>query len=115
MNETPCLQGLLMRALLSELQETQSQVLTLGRFSAIERVAQFLHILTQSLEPDSDGAFEFPMNRRDMADYLGLTIETVSRIINRLKRAGKIRLLGSNRFVIPDEDEFVDELLATAS
>ncbi|MGI9521961.1 MAG: Crp/Fnr family transcriptional regulator [Hyphomicrobiaceae bacterium] len=113
-SEIPCLQNLLMRALLSELQESRSQVLALGRLTGIERVAQFLYSLSQTLGRDADGAVQIPMSRSDIADYLGLTIETVSRLVSRLKREGRITLLENNRFIICDEDQFVAEFLDDA-
>ncbi|MEL7049449.1 MAG: helix-turn-helix domain-containing protein, partial [Pseudomonadota bacterium] len=48
-------------------------------------------------------AFTAPMSRQDMADYLGLTIETVSRVISQMKRQGKLRLLSTNRMVLVND------------
>ncbi len=115
MNRTPCVRRLLMQVVLDELQATRDQVLALGRLSATEKVAYFLQTLARHLEHDEDGAFDVPMSRLDIADYLGLTIETVSRVIGRLKRSGKISLTSSNRIVINDLDEYVDELLSDAA
>jgi CRP/FNR family transcriptional regulator, nitrogen fixation regulation protein len=65
-----------------ELQRMQDHVLLLGRKSAREKVAGFLMSLTQHQSGDS---VQLPMGRQDMADYLGLTIETVSRTLTRLQ------------------------------
>lgn len=113
-SETPHLKNFLMRTLLAELQEAQLQVLALARLSATERVAQFIYSLFEKLEQDESGAVQIPMSRLDMADYLGLTIETVSRVFSRLKHEGSISLLEKNRFIIRDEDDFLDEFLANA-
>ncbi len=70
-----------------------AQILLLGRKTALERVASFLDRL-----PDSDparrgggGLIRLPMTRSDIADYLGLTLETVSRTLSRLKSQGVLR------------------------
>lgn len=65
-----------------ELQRAQDHVLLLGRRSAREKVAAFLMSLS-----DARGAqgVDLPMGRQDMADYLGLTIETVSRMLTQLQ------------------------------
>ncbi len=115
MNATPCLKSLVMRAILDELHQTQCQVMALGRLSAQERVAQFIYNLRNRIGVGTDGAFDLPMSRQDMADHLGLTIETVSRVISRLKRDNKIRLLPFGRVAIPDPAAFSDELLADAA
>ena len=98
-----CLSRLILQVILDELHDSRLQSLALGRLSAPERVAQFLHILSQHLPADDDGAIELPMSRLDIADYLGLTIETVSRVISRMKREGQIRLFGPNRVRVMEE------------
>ncbi|MGI9520314.1 MAG: Crp/Fnr family transcriptional regulator [Hyphomicrobiaceae bacterium] len=113
MNATPCLRRLMMGAILEELQDARAQVLALGRLSATERVARFLLTLQRHLGQDDEGATNLPMSRQDIADYLGLTIETVSRVVGRLKRDGKIRLLSANRVAIHDLDDFLDEALTS--
>ena len=47
-------------------------------------------------------SFELPLTREAMADYLGLTLETVSRQISALKKAGVIVLEGKRRVIVPD-------------
>ncbi len=53
--------------------------------------------------------FELPLTREAMADYLGLTLETVSRQMSSLKKDGVIRLEGKRRIVIPDFEALMDE------
>ncbi len=65
-----------------ELQRVQDHVLLLGRKSAREKVAGFLMSLAHQ---QHDNNVQLPMGRQDMADYLGLTIETVSRTLTRLQ------------------------------
>ncbi len=57
-----------------------------GRQTAKERVLSFLIRLAENAGANDSEAVELPMNRQDMADYLGLTIETVSRVVTELKR-----------------------------
>ncbi|MFI4974360.1 MAG: helix-turn-helix domain-containing protein [Caulobacterales bacterium] len=80
------------RLAVAELQRSQDHVLTLGRRAASERVASFLVDLAARLS-DEDG-LELPMSRQDIADFLGLTIETVSRTLTQLQVSGLIRLRG---------------------
>ena len=54
-------------------------------------------------------AFDLPLTREAMADYLGLTLETVSRQMSGLKKDGVIRLEGKRHIVIPDFDILLDE------
>ena len=70
----------------------------LGRMTASERVSAFL--LDMSKRKSSSGAVDLPMSRNDIADYLGLTIETVSRTFTQLKRAQTIALKGSRNIVL---------------
>lgn len=75
---------------LEALVRAQEHLLVLGRQNAGERVAAFL--LDMAERQGGLEYFELPMSRLDIADYLGLTIETVSRIFSRLKEKGVIRL-----------------------
>jgi CRP/FNR family transcriptional regulator len=71
----------------------QEQVVLLARKNAEERVASFLLSLVRRMGRSSQSpciAVELPMTRLDMADYLGLTIETVSRVFTRLAKRGYI-------------------------
>ncbi|WGM39345.1 helix-turn-helix domain-containing protein [Caulobacter sp. NIBR1757] len=80
-----------------ELQRTQEHVMLLGRKSACEKVACFLLDMARRFRGD---VAELPMGRQDMADYLGLTIETVSRMVTQLQADGLVRFLGCRRFEI---------------
>ena len=62
----------------------------LGRQNAIERIAAFL--IEMSERQGGLRQLELAMSRTDVADYLGLTIETVSRVFSKLKQTGVIRL-----------------------
>ena len=78
-----------MRALL-ELQRAQHHILLLGRKNAQERIAAFLIDMMDRLSRRGD--LDLPMPRQDIADYLGLTIETVSRTLTQLERDGFIAI-----------------------
>jgi CRP/FNR family transcriptional regulator, nitrogen fixation regulation protein len=73
-----------------DLQRLQDHVLLLGRKCAAERVGAFL--LDMAVRTGGEIAVELPMSRTDMADYLGLTIETVSRTLTQLERDGVIAM-----------------------
>ena len=78
----------------AELANMQEHQLLLGRKSAIEKLASFLLVLAHRAckEDDQEASFKLPMTRTDIADYLGLTIETVSRNMTKLKVSGVIDL-----------------------
>jgi CRP/FNR family transcriptional regulator, anaerobic regulatory protein len=85
-----------------ELNLAQAHMLLLGRRTAEEKVAAFLLSLREryARTGHSSVTVELPMGRQDMADHLGLTIETVSRMLSRLDRAHAILLVpGSVRLL----------------
>jgi CRP/FNR family transcriptional regulator, nitrogen fixation regulation protein len=82
----------------NNLQHVENHLLLLGRKSARERVAAFLVEMNCRLtKPD---IIALPMNRRDIADYLGLTIETVSRAISAYQRKGYLKVAGPTQRAI---------------
>src|SRR5487761_1298900 len=80
-----------------ELQRVQARIMLLIK-SAQERVASFL--LEMAERNPAGNAIELPMSRRDIADYLGLTIETVSRTLTALESAAAIEVPTSRRIVL---------------
>lgn len=79
------------------LSRAREQMLLLGRKSACEKVASFL----LQLEPAATGdAVVIPMCRSDIADYLGLTVETVSRALAQIERTEAIALPSSRKIVV---------------
>jgi CRP/FNR family nitrogen fixation transcriptional regulator len=84
------------------LRHTQEHLLMLGRKNALERVAAFLLEMAKGTEAGS--AVELAMPRHDIADYLGLTLETVSRMFAELKERGAIRLEGARRVHVLDRE-----------
>jgi len=90
----------------SELTMTRDHLLCLAAKSAEARMAAFLLALSRrSTEAGADGRqFQLPMTRLDIGDYLGLTIETVSRTLSKLKRSGIIALPRTTSVVIKDAE-----------
>jgi len=77
------------------LQHAESHMLLLGRKTSLEKVAAFLVEMDRRLT--AAGVMILPMNRRDIADYLGLTLETVSRALSLLKDQGTLTFLGQTQ------------------
>ncbi|MCC8966651.1 helix-turn-helix domain-containing protein [Bradyrhizobium sp. Pear76] len=89
----------------SNLQHAEDHMLLLGRKTALERVAAFLLEMDRRLT--GVGVVALPMCRRDIADYLGLTLETVSRALSKLHGYGALDFLGSNQreIMLIDRDQ----------
>jgi CRP/FNR family transcriptional regulator len=89
-----------------ELSAAQEQIVLLGRKTAIERVASFFLSLLARTEGGRGERLvvDLPMSRLDIADYLGLTKETVSRVLAQLRRSRLIRLQNLNRVELLDRD-----------
>jgi len=73
-----------------QLRAGRERMVLLGRKTASERIASFLMEMAGRMTPDNRTLIELPMGRADMADYLGLTIETVCRGLTQLRRGGTI-------------------------
>jgi CRP-like cAMP-binding protein len=93
-----------------QLSQAEDRMLMLSRKTALERIASFLLAMTdrgEDVEPDPNAA-TLPMSRADIADYLGLTVETVSRLLTLLRCKGVIELPCVNRFVVLDRRQLVE-------
>jgi CRP-like cAMP-binding protein len=101
--QQPRLGKRLLGMLCEDLHAAQAQMLLLGRKNAVERLASFL--LSMSERNGEGDRVELPMTRADIADHLGLTIETVSRIFSQLKGRGVIELKVRSEVVIKRRDE----------
>lgn len=85
-NTMPAMRDRIMMVLSQRLLGMQDHLVMLGRQSARERVAAFLLMLAERAGAEDDALIEMPMSRQDIADYLGLTIETVCRVLSDMKR-----------------------------
>src|SRR6266566_4990872 len=79
----------------NNLQHAEDHMLLLGRKTSLERVAAFLIEMDRRLT--AAGVLALPMSRRDIADYLGLTLETVSRALSSLHEKGFLEFLGQTQ------------------
>ena len=110
---SPALGHKLLEQALRELDEARDWLLTLGRKSAGERVASFLLLIAVHADPEAAEAgervrFELPLTRADIADFLGLTIETVSRQLTKLRQRGVIAITNNRLVDVPDLDRLRD-------
>ncbi|NBO20406.1 MAG: Crp/Fnr family transcriptional regulator [Rhodobacteraceae bacterium] len=115
MQATPHVAQRLLEMTLDELDAAREWMLLLGRKTAREKIASLLAILARrdaslNLRPTSRKiTFDLPLTREAMADYLGLTLETVSRQIGALKREGVIELDGTRHVTVPDINKLTEE------
>jgi CRP/FNR family transcriptional regulator len=105
LDEVPGLAKRLLAVTSDELRVTQEQMLLLGRKSATEKVASFLVLMAGQQGSDDAEEVAIPMTRSDIADYLGLTISTVSRTLTKLIRQRVIALPTASRIEIRDRDD----------
>jgi CRP/FNR family transcriptional regulator len=115
MENTPHIAHRLLEMTLDELDAAREWMLVLGRKTAREKIASLLTIIARrdaSLNlqtPKGVMVFDLPLTREAMADYLGLTLETVSRQISALKRDGVISLQGKRHVTVPDFGRLLEE------
>ncbi len=101
-DERPALSRHMVNMTLRSLAHAQTRLLLLGRMTAPERVASFLLELAE--RRDVRRVLDVPVSRNDIADYLGLTIETVCRVLSAMKRDGAIAIPHPHRIEIRDRD-----------
>ncbi len=115
MMATPHVNQRLLEMTLDELDAAREWMLLLGRKTAREKIASLLAILARrdvALRQRARGGplrFDLPLTREQMADYLGLTIETVSRQVSALKRDGLIQVEGTRHVTVPDMRRLLEE------
>ncbi len=114
-SSTPHIAQRLLEMTLDELDAAREWMLVLGRKTAREKISSLLLIFARkeaALNDKSLGGqatFDLPLTREAMADYLGLTLETVSRQMSALKRDGIIQLSGKRNVAIPDVGRLMEE------
>lgn len=115
MSSTPHVATRLLEMTLDELDAAREWMLLLGRKTAREKIASLLAIIARRdsrlhlVNAAGKVQFELPLSREAMADYLGLTLETVSRQMSALKREGLIVLEGKRHVTIPDFANLMNE------
>lgn len=115
MRTTPHVAHRLLEMTLDELDAAREWMLLLGRKTAREKIASFITIIARreaalhKRDPGGRMQIDLPLTREAMADYLGLTLETVSRQISALKRDGVIELQGKREIILPDFSRLVEE------
>ncbi|MEM0937504.1 MAG: Crp/Fnr family transcriptional regulator [Pseudomonadota bacterium] len=115
MFKTPHIAQRLLEMTLDELDAAREWMLLLGRKTAREKIASLLTILARRdaslnmVEIGGELEFNLPLTREAMADYLGLTLETVSRQMSALKRDGVIALPSKRHIAVPSFERLVEE------
>jgi CRP/FNR family transcriptional regulator len=115
MLRTPHIAQRLLEMTLDELDAAREWMLVLGRKTAREKIASLIAIIARrDATLSMRGArgplvLDLPLTREAMADYLGLTLETVSRQVSALKKDGVISLEGKRRVTIPDMGRLLEE------
>ena len=109
LGEFPLIGQRMVSIMMDDLAGAQSQMLLLGRKTARERVASFLVLLAErtGVSAEATPLLPIPMNRVDIADFLGLTIETVSRTLTGLKKDGFIAIPDGGHIQVLDMDHLV--------
>jgi CRP/FNR family transcriptional regulator, anaerobic regulatory protein len=108
MVEQPDFEHRLLQQTLKELDQARDWMVTLGRKTAAEKVASFLLMIARNAHPaqpsEGGSTFDLPLSRSEIADFLGLTIETVSRQLTRLRTEGVIRIEGTRHVTVDNLD-----------
>ncbi len=112
LKNTPALENRLLEMTMDELDAAREWLLVLGRKTARERLASFLLMFARRSKPVDDGgktdAYTLPLTRTEIAEYLGLTLETVSRQMTKMRGDGIIQFQTTRRFHVPDMDRLQD-------
>jgi CRP/FNR family transcriptional regulator len=115
MRQTPHIGQRLLEMTLDELDAAREWMLVLGRKTAREKIASLIMIVARRdaalklANHEGIVRVDLPLTREAMADYLGLTLETVSRQISALRKDGVIELEGKRNVLIPDFDRLIEE------
>jgi len=90
------------------LSRMQSQLLIVGRITALEKVGSFILEMAARMSQGRGDSVALPVSRYDIADYLAVSVETVSRSLTDLKHRGVIQLSGTRAVKIVDRDALED-------
>ncbi|MDJ0641043.1 MAG: Crp/Fnr family transcriptional regulator [Paracoccaceae bacterium] len=94
----------------ARLARSEAHLSTLGRLDSQERVMLFLAEMAHAMP---GRIVSLPMSREDIADYLGLNSETVSRILTRLKKSGLVKFMSPSDYTVPNMPALEDRLPVT--
>ena len=110
LGQTPHITERLVEMAMDELDAARDWMVLLGRKTAREKLATFLHMLVQRCVIQNTAAPEvvLPLTREEIASYLGLTLETVSRQLGTFKRDGIVEFSDRRRFVVRDLAALID-------
>ncbi len=102
--DVPHISQRMMEMALDELAAAREWMVLLGRKTAREKIATFLEMVVRRSSIQGQGAdsFELPLTREEIADFLGLTLETISRQLTQLKKEGVVRFIDRRRFEVTD-------------
>lgn len=105
--DSPNLEHQLLQQTLNELDEARQWMVTLGRKTAAEKVASFLWLIATHIDPEAMDSgksltFDLPLTRANIADFLGLTIETVSRQMTKLRKENVISIENNRHVTVHD-------------
>ncbi len=112
---TPHVGQRLLEMTLDELDAAREWMLLLGRKTAREKIASLIAIIARrdvavdQRKGSGPVTVDLPLTREAMSEYLGLTLETVSRQISALRRDGVIEIEGKRHIIIPDFDRLIEE------
>jgi CRP/FNR family nitrogen fixation transcriptional regulator len=109
-HDDPALGDQIMSSMMRSLERAHDHMMLLGRKTAQEKIATFLLDLARRMP--GDNRLELPMQRSDIADHLGLTIETVSRTLTQFARDGLIKLAAASRSVVLADKAALHQLTA---
>jgi CRP/FNR family transcriptional regulator len=103
----PIVESKILNLVNHELAAAQDQIFLLGKYSAKERLLQFFMNISNQREKLGWGGnpIRLSMSRSDIANYLGLTIETVSRTLSDLKNEHVVRMIGTNDIFLNNKDK----------
>jgi CRP/FNR family nitrogen fixation transcriptional regulator len=99
---------------LSVITQLQTQLLIMGRTTATEKVSSFLLDMSHRLPNNAPGRITLPVSRYDIADYLGISAETVSRSLSGLNQRGLISFKGTRQVRIVNPHALEDGYRAAA-
>lgn len=104
------LESFILEVALAEIRAAEQQILLLGRMSACSKVAAFFLYLAERLEHDASAgtAIMIPMTRYDIADFLGLSAESVSRCFTKLRQRGMIEMDSTDRITLAKPEALAD-------